>query len=154
MASQSGESDDDNDSALDEDLEALRRACILTGSTLNDRATSSGVAATSGAASDADSEGIDDLELVRNIQKRFSIPSEDVPAPLSLKPLSFLPPAVSDEDEDDFEILRAIQKRFSAYHEGEYLTALFRLCLFVWFELSNAIVILVLVLLEWTEQGY
>ncbi|WKA08035.1 hypothetical protein VitviT2T_025797 [Vitis vinifera] len=117
MASQSGESDDDNDSALDEDLEALRRACILTGSNLNDRATSSGVAATSGAASDADSEGIDDLELVRNIQKRFSIPSEDVPAPLSLKPLSFLPPAVSDEDEDDFEILRAIQKRFSAYHE-------------------------------------
>ena len=116
MASLSGESDDDNDPVLDEDLEALRRACILTGTNPTDVATSSGAA--------SDSDSIDDLELVRNIHKRFSISSGDAPATLSLKPLSFLLPTVSDDDEDDFEILRAVQKRFSAYHGGECLMAL------------------------------
>lgn len=119
MAFQSGDSDDDNDSILNEDLDALRRACMITGTDPND------LPASPGAASDADSEGIDDLELVRSIQNRFSIPSEDVAATMSLTPLSFLPAPMSDGEDDDFEILRAIQKRFSAYNEGEFLTALF-----------------------------
>ncbi|KAK9279003.1 hypothetical protein L1049_028585 [Liquidambar formosana] len=120
----SGGSSSDNDDGFDEDMEALRRACMLTGSNPSDLNPSSSSAAaatttttTTASASDSDggdSSDFDDLELVRNIQKRFSI-SDDFDQPLSLKPLNSLPPGLSDDEEDDFETLRAIQRRFTAY---------------------------------------
>ncbi|KAJ7975198.1 MYB family protein [Quillaja saponaria] len=147
-----GEDDED----FNKDMEEIRKACILTGTDPTDLkitsnasdgsssdGESTGARAAGGAAPATDSDD-DDLELVRDIQNRFSgagISSDpvtnsdddqedhellesiknrfsitsDVPQILSLKPLCALPPAVSDEDEDDFETLRAIQKRFSAY---------------------------------------
>lgn len=109
----SGSEDDD---ALDEDMESLRRACMLTGrnpNDLNNPSTSAANGDYSAGAADADSDSDDDLELVRNIQNRFSI-SSTLCETLSLEPLSSLPPAASDED-DDFETLLAIQRRFSAH---------------------------------------
>lgn len=129
MASLSGESDDDNDPALNEDLEDLRRACIPTATNRTDVDSSSVAAATSGADAHSDSDSIDDLEYLENIQKRFPCLSRDVPAPISLKPLGLLLPTVSDDEEDDFEILRAVEKRFSVYNEGECLMALSQSCL-------------------------
>lgn len=102
-----GEKDDDElsgseneDSLFDEDMEALRRACLLTGTDI--AATS-----TSGRDASTDSDSDDDLQLVRNIQNRFS----------AFKQLTLLPLA-SDGEEDDFETLRAIRKRFSAFDHG------------------------------------
>lgn len=116
-------SEEDED-FLDEDIKALRRACLLTGTNPDDiygnnLFTSSAAAPTYGdysaAADDTDSD--DDLELVRNIKNRFSVPS-DLHESLSLNPLASLPPAASDED-DDFETLLAIQRRFSVYDSGK-----------------------------------
>lgn len=116
----------DADDGFDEDMEALRRACLLTGTNVADlenpcsssptvTATTCGAVATIGSGSDAD-DAEDDLELVRNIQKRFAIVTDNTLEPLTLEPLfSISPPA---EEEDDFETLRAIQRRFSAYSEG------------------------------------
>jgi hypothetical protein len=65
----SGSKDDD---ALDEDMEALRRACALTGripnhlNNHNSFSTSTAMGDYSAGAADSDSD--DDLELVRNIQ--------------------------------------------------------------------------------------
>ncbi|XP_057459371.1 uncharacterized protein LOC130750003 isoform X1 [Actinidia eriantha] len=112
----------DADEGFDEDMEALRKACILTGTDPNTLQTSASAAADAdtgkymsggGAVSDSDE---DDLELVRGIQRRFSACTH-TEAPLFLKPLSTLPPALSDDDEDDFETLRAIQKRFAGYDQ-------------------------------------
>lgn len=82
---------------FDEDMEALRRACVLTGRSHPNELVAS---------SDSDSDA--DLDLVRSIQERFSMP-------VFMKPLSSLPPVTSEEDEDDFETLCAIERRFSAY---------------------------------------
>lgn len=119
----SGSEDDD---ALDEDMESLRRACMLTGrnpNDLNNPSTSAANGDYSAGAADADSDSDDDLELVRNIQNRFSI-SSTLCETLSLEPLSSLPPAASDED-DDFETLLAIQQRFSAHATGKPYTYMF-----------------------------
>ncbi|XP_057952599.1 uncharacterized protein LOC131146820 [Malania oleifera] len=104
-----------DDGSFDEDMEALRRACLLTGTDAADldRATtatdnSSAAAATTSAAADSEDD-FDDLEFVRSIQQRFHAP------PLSLKSPSSIPTSVSDEEEDDFETLRAIQRRFATY---------------------------------------
>ncbi|KAL3529204.1 hypothetical protein ACH5RR_008526 [Cinchona calisaya] len=123
----------DTDDGFDEDMEALRRACLLTGTNLDDSenpcsssaaaadTTTVGAAAvaitTAGSDSEAD-DAEDDLELVRNIQKRFAIVTDDVVAPLTLKPLCSIPPGGEEEDDfnDDFDTLRAIQRRFSAYN--------------------------------------
>ncbi|XP_058199967.1 uncharacterized protein LOC131314974 [Rhododendron vialii] len=116
MVSDADEDDDfsgsEGDEGLDEDMEALRRACILTGTDLN----SLQPPANETTASDCDDDDDDDMELVRGVQRRLSA-CNHAEAPLFLKPLSTLPPALSDpdDDEDDFEILRAIQKRFSGY---------------------------------------
>lgn len=120
----------DADDGFDEDMEALRRACLLTGTNLDDLenpcSPSPTVAATAGgaAAHDCSDSGADDaeddLELVRNIQKRFAIATDDALEPLNLNPLYSIPPIGDEEDDfnDDFETLRAIQRRFSAYNGG------------------------------------
>lgn len=136
MVSDADEDDDfsgsDGDEGLDEDMEALRRACILTGTDLN----SLQPPANETTASDCEDDDDDDMELVRGVQRRLSA-CNHAEAPLFLKPLSTLPPALSDQDddEDDFEIFRAIQKRFSGYVQGDYLTySSFRIgdwCLFI-----------------------
>lgn len=109
-------SDDEGDDLFDDDMEALRRACRLTGTDIS-VATAATTASTSGrdvTGSDSDSE-IDDLEYVRSIKEKFSLQSNQS-MPLASSLLSF----TSDDDEDDFETLRAIQKRFSAYDHGKY----------------------------------
>ncbi|KAH7853059.1 hypothetical protein Vadar_032722 [Vaccinium darrowii] len=127
MVSNADEDDElsgsEGDEGLDEDMEALRRACIITGTDLNSLQPSSPAPTTAdksgfSAASDSEEEE-DDLELVRGIERRFSA-CNHAEVPLFLKPLSTLPPAVSDQDddEDDFETLRAIQKRFAGYDKG------------------------------------
>ncbi|XVF53813.1 hypothetical protein PTKIN_Ptkin05aG0129100 [Pterospermum kingtungense] len=108
----------DNSDGFDEDMESLKKACLLTGTDLNDlqittadndRPSTSDAAAVASPAS-ADSGSDDDVELFRSIRSRFAL-SEDVCEPLSMKPLYTLPP----DDDDDYETLRVIQRRFSAY---------------------------------------
>lgn len=108
---------DSDDDGFKEDMEALRRACTLTGTNPNHlQSSSSAPNPVVSPAYDHDSEE-DDLELVRSIQRRFSIPvTDDDEQPLNLKPLCSIPPPGSDgECEDDFETLRAIQRRFGDY---------------------------------------
>ncbi|KAK8324543.1 hypothetical protein V6Z11_A12G309400 [Gossypium hirsutum] len=113
-------SGNENGVGFDEDMEALKKACLRTGTDLNgldivsvDNERPSTSTAASPASADSGSE--DDLEIFRSIRNRLAL-SEDVYEPLSLKPLCTLPPISSDEDaEDDFETLRVIQKRFLAY---------------------------------------
>ncbi|KAK8267315.1 hypothetical protein V6Z11_D12G301200 [Gossypium hirsutum] len=113
-------SGNENGVGFDEDMEALKKACLRTGTDLNgldivsvDNERPSTLTAASPASADSGSE--DDLEIFRSIRNRLAL-SEDVYEPLSLKPLCTLPPISSDEDaEDDFETLRIIQKRFLAY---------------------------------------
>lgn len=117
------ENDDEEeeyDDGLDDDMEALRQACMLTGTNLNDlndnnnsNSPSSSSAAVAAAYRDSTGDSgseEDDFELFRNVQKRFSTLCE----PLSLEPLCTLAP-VSDGEEDDFEILAAVRRRFAAY---------------------------------------
>ncbi|XWS50801.1 hypothetical protein CRYUN_Cryun12cG0119900 [Craigia yunnanensis] len=116
-------SSSENGDGFDEDMESLKKACLRTGTDLNDlqinaaendRPSTSDAAAAASAAS-ADSGSDDDLELVRSIRNRFAL-SIDVCEPLSLNPLCTLPPISSDDDaEDDYETLRVIQRRFLAY---------------------------------------
>ncbi|KAK8521386.1 hypothetical protein V6N13_077494 [Hibiscus sabdariffa] len=114
----------ENGDGFDEDMDALKKACLRTGTDLNDleiasasadkdRPSTSDAAAASAASTDSGSD--DDMEIFRSIQNRLAL-SLDVCDPASLKPLCTLPPVSSDEDaEDDFETLRVIQKRFLAY---------------------------------------
>ncbi|PON35931.1 Octamer-binding transcription factor [Trema orientale] len=131
---------EEEDDVLDEDMEALRRACMITGTNpdrlLHANASSpspspspapdaAGESISSAAAAAAEDDDVDDLELVRNIRNRFSTSSE-LFEPLSLRPLCVLPPAMSDddgEDDDDFETLRAIQKRFAAYNNDALINS-------------------------------
>ncbi|GMQ11457.1 hypothetical protein CsSME_00054095 [Camellia sinensis var. sinensis] len=114
MVSNADEDDEfsgsDSDEGFNEDMEALRRACILTGTDPQALDTS---VATGGVAASSDSDE-EDFELVRGIQQRLTA-CNHAEAPLFLKPLCTLPPAASDDDEDDFETLRAIQRRFEGY---------------------------------------
>ncbi|XP_008793540.2 uncharacterized protein LOC103709816 isoform X1 [Phoenix dactylifera] len=107
MASSSSSTGSDLDEAFDEDMEALRRACMLTGAdpvAVDD----------SGSDSCGESSDTDDVDLLRRLQERFYDPSSDADSLPLIKPLISLPPPDSDE-EDDFETLRAIQKRFTQY---------------------------------------
>ncbi|KAL6954944.1 hypothetical protein U1Q18_038093 [Sarracenia purpurea var. burkii] len=128
----------DADEGFDEDMESLRRACILTGTDLNSLQPSSATStaddttagtAVSGGGGASDSEA--DLELVREIQQRFSACTQ-AEMPLFLKPLNTLPPSVSDDDEDDFETLRAIKRRFAGYDKGNSLMLAWNW--FYWFD--------------------
>ncbi|XP_048329657.2 uncharacterized protein LOC107418690 isoform X2 [Ziziphus jujuba] len=104
--------------SFDEDMEALRRACMLTGRNPDDLVDPSSTATATADSSVPDAEESssdeDELQVLRKIRCRFSI--TDSFQPLSMKPLSMLPPVLSDGEEDDFETLRAIQKRFGAYN--------------------------------------
>ncbi|XP_059664104.1 uncharacterized protein LOC132309860 [Cornus florida] len=102
-----------DDEGFEEDMEALRKAFVLSETNPNDIQWPSTTATTvlGGATSDSDD---DDLELVRRIQERFSIPVDEGTS-LNMNPLCSLPPFASDDDEDDFEILGAIKKRFGHY---------------------------------------
>ncbi|XP_043696317.1 uncharacterized protein LOC122646781 isoform X1 [Telopea speciosissima] len=104
----------DKDESLDEDMEALKRACILTGTNPNEIEDVSAVHA---AASDSEGNdsGTNDVEVFRSLQQRF-LPQSEGGAPLVLKPLSTLPPVFGSDDEEDFETLRAIQRRFTKYN--------------------------------------
>ncbi|KAI3921949.1 hypothetical protein MKX01_005638 [Papaver californicum] len=112
-------SEDERDEGLDEDIEALRAACLLTGNTPdeeikedvhNDSTQIPSVKNDNPIHNDDD----DDFELVRNIKKKFSIPPDD--GAVFMKPLSSLSPVVvSDDDDDDFETLRVVRRRFSDY---------------------------------------
>ncbi|KAG9449394.1 hypothetical protein H6P81_009359 [Aristolochia fimbriata] len=103
----------EGDDAFDEDMEALRRACMLSGKTPDEINYST----------DRDSEDengeIDDLDLVRSIQERFPVPLSVMPPLAGSTSESAL--ANSDE-EDDFETLRAIEKRFATYSSDSSIT--------------------------------
>lgn len=110
----SGDGDDDS---FDEDMEALRRACMLTGTNPDDLVDPSSATADSPVPdAEGSSSDEDELQVLRKLRSRFSI--TDSFQPLSLKPLSTLPPALSDGEEDDLGTLRAIQNRFGAYDNG------------------------------------
>lgn len=106
--------EDDEDDLVDDDMETLRRACRLAGVNhedyINPRLS---LPAAGDANLGSDSDDVDDLELLRNIQNRFSIAADE-------QPLSILPPVTADEEEDDFEMLRSIQRRFAAYESGRF----------------------------------
>lgn len=108
---------DSDDYGLQEDMEALRRACSFAASA----ATTTTALVSDDSSSDSDDE---DRETYRKIRERFSVTNE-AEEPLNLKPICALPPvSLSDSDGDDcdgdFEILRAIQRRFSGYNNGNY----------------------------------
>ncbi|XP_022987958.1 uncharacterized protein LOC111485355 isoform X1 [Cucurbita maxima] len=101
--------EDDEDDLVDDDMETLRRACRLAGVNHEDYVNPQlSLPAAGDANLGSDSDDVDDLELLRNIQNRFSIAADE-------QPLSILPPVTADEEEDDFETLRSIQRRFAAY---------------------------------------
>ncbi|XVE58834.1 hypothetical protein DITRI_Ditri04bG0200700 [Diplodiscus trichospermus] len=105
----------ENDDGFDEDMEALKKACLRTGIDLIRPTLQLDASAAAASAAFTDSGSDDDLEIFRSVRNRFSL-SEDVCEPLSMKPLCTLPPVSSDEDaEDDFETLRVIQRRFMTY---------------------------------------
>ncbi|XP_078439028.1 myb domain protein 4r1 isoform X2 [Wolffia australiana] len=95
------DSDGVEDDSLDEDLQALKRACLLAG-----RDPSHAPDLSVGEASDSE----DDLDLLRSIQQRF-------PLPLIARPSQSVR-SMDSEEEDDFETLRAIEKRFKQYEKG------------------------------------
>lgn len=125
--------EEEDDDLFEADMEALRRACMLTGTSPDDLKNDGGGGndderqASADSESDSDADD-DDLELLRQIRSRFSN-SSDACEPLSLKPLCTLPPDASGDEEDDYQTLLAIRKRFSAYGNG----MLYRqcICLFV-----------------------
>ncbi|WCJ28107.1 myb domain protein 4r1 [Euphorbia peplus] len=114
--------DEENDDGFEDDLEALRRACTLTGtnvSDLEDEGRGAGNLCSSSAEVVEEEEEAkqdssdDDFELFRRVQSRFSN-SNDSSEPLSLKPLCSIHPDFEDDD-DDFETLCAVRRRFSSY---------------------------------------
>ncbi|KAF9591758.1 hypothetical protein IFM89_007088 [Coptis chinensis] len=121
-------SSSDEDSSFKDDMESIRRACILTGTT--NKQDSSDVdyekeEEEEGSTSSSSSE-VDDVELVKNIQKRLNFNNGNNNSngiePVFMKPLVSLPPmGLSDseyedgDDEDDYETLRAIEQRFANY---------------------------------------
>ncbi|KAF5804849.1 putative transcription factor MYB family [Helianthus annuus] len=111
------DSGSDSDTGIEQDMEALKRAFSVTG-----------------AGSDADFDVSDefedeeDMELLRNIQKRFSVSiGTEHDEASSTKPLQTILPSVlsdeNDDSDDDFETLRAIQRRFSQYDDSTNICA-------------------------------
>ncbi|CAO2150088.1 unnamed protein product [Urochloa humidicola] len=136
----SDDSDPDIDDDLREDLDALRRSCILSGA--DDAAVaqvSSGLAgpstpalpAAAGGGSNgfsSDDEEEDEDRAIR--EKLHRLNKASPPPPLqdtasgdggdSPRPICTWPPSDTDEDEDDLETLCAIQRRFSHYQSSEF----------------------------------
>ncbi|XP_010551142.1 PREDICTED: uncharacterized protein LOC104821834 isoform X2 [Tarenaya hassleriana] len=133
-----GEDDDEDneDDGIDEDIESIRRACIIAGANPDEiipptdgfgseggggenqcgsAAANTGGGGVGRVASDSDSE--DDLEMLRSIRNQFALSLDVCEA---LEPLAVLPPDGFFDDDDDneeeaLETLRAIRKQFSAY---------------------------------------
>ncbi|XP_008452207.2 uncharacterized protein LOC103493297 [Cucumis melo] len=100
---------DKEDGVVDEDMEVLQRAYRLVGVNPEDYIHPRSSSITAGDADPgSDSDDVDDFELLRDIQNRFSIVADE-------QPLSTLSPVSADEEEDEFEMLRSIQRRFAAY---------------------------------------
>ncbi|GJN10312.1 hypothetical protein PR202_ga28396 [Eleusine coracana subsp. coracana] len=140
----SDDSDPDLDADLQEDLDALRRSCILSGADPDAAVAqlSSGAGASayltgpstpavsaSAAAPAAhdfsdDDEEDEDLALVRSIREslrltRASPPPDAGDGGAQPRPICVWPPSdTDDDDENDLETLRAIQRRFSHYQSG------------------------------------
>ncbi|KAK1298252.1 hypothetical protein QJS10_CPB14g00312 [Acorus calamus] len=116
----------DRDEAFEEDMEALRRACMIAGTDPNDAlrvpsGLEDGDDGSGGGGSNVD-DGADDLELANSIRRRFSAQassSSSFDRPPIVRPLCTLLPSDLDED-DDFEMLRTIQRRFLQYESGVY----------------------------------
>ncbi|XP_068642426.1 uncharacterized protein [Aristolochia californica] len=107
------EIESEGDDAFDEDMEALKRACMLTGKNpdeIND--------STDRESEDENAE-VDDLDLVRSIQERFPIPLAVMPPPLGSTSKRLV---ADSDDEDDFETLRAIERRFAKYITDSSIT--------------------------------
>lgn len=102
---------DKEDGVVDEDMEVLQRAYRLAGVNpedyINPRLSSP---AAGDADPGSDSDDVDDFELLRDIQNRFSILADEQPQST---------PVSADEEEDEFEMLRSIQRRFAAYESGK-----------------------------------
>lgn len=104
---------DKEDGVVDEDMEVLQRAYRLVGVNPEDYIHPRSSSITAGDADPgSDSDDVDDFELLRDIQNRFSIVADE-------QPLSTLSPVSADEEEDEFEMLRSIQRRFAAYESGK-----------------------------------
>ena len=97
---------DEDDGSVDEDMETLRRACMIVG-----RDPAGGCYS-----DDESSASEDDFDLLRSIQQRCSS-SSMAETPLMLKPLNVMIP--TDSEDDDFETVRAIQRRFAQYDIGK-----------------------------------
>lgn len=138
----SDDSDPDLDADLQEDLDALRRSCILSGadpdaavaaassSYLTGPSTPAASASVASAAHDSsDDEEDEDLALVRSIRESLRLTRASPPPPdagdgaTEPRPICVWPPSDTD-DEDDLETLRAIQRRFAHYQSGEYSLAI------------------------------
>ena len=160
----SDDSDPDIDEDLREDLDALRRSCILSGANPDATvaqvssacclagpstpalaaATAPAAAGTDGLSSDDDDEEDEDLALVRSIRENLHRVNKASPAsppqpggdPSSPRPICTWPPSDTDEDEDDLETLRAIQRRFSHYHSSEFPCDPLRSCLILESEIA------------------
>ncbi|XP_019177068.1 PREDICTED: uncharacterized protein LOC109172334 isoform X2 [Ipomoea nil] len=118
MASDSDE-EFDGDDGFEADMEALKRACVLAGASpghADDDFSGRSVSNSVPSSPDTD-DGVDDVELVRDIQKRFAL-STDVQVPLDMRPIcSLFPTKSGNESEDDIETLRAIERRFASYYD-------------------------------------
>ncbi|KAK4735880.1 hypothetical protein R3W88_010141 [Solanum pinnatisectum] len=118
-------SGNDSDDGFQEDMEALKKACLFAGKDADDLQPSSSTGDAAGghvvddddvtlSGSDAND---DDIAFVRGIQERFAL-STELREPISLKPLcSIFPPGSEGDEENDLETLRAIERRFAAYDD-------------------------------------
>jgi transcription factor MYB, plant len=149
----SDDSDPDIDEDLREDLDALRRSCILSGADPDAAVAQVSSACLAGPSTPAlaaaggndglSSDDDEDLALVRSIRENLHRLNRASPgdaagggdASSSPRPICTWPPSDTDEDEDDLETLRAIQRRFSHYHSSEFPCDPLRSCLIL--ELGN-----------------
>lgn len=120
-------SDNDYDDGFQQDMEALKKACLFAGKDADDLqpSSSSGDVAAGDDDDDDDvtpsvsdaNEYDDDIACLRNLQERFSL-STELCEPINLKPLcSIFPPGSEGDEENDLETLRAIERRFAAYDD-------------------------------------
>jgi len=121
-------SGNDSDDGFQEDMEALKKACLFAGTDADDLQPSSSTGDVAGghvadddditpSGSDANDDN-DDIAFVHGLQERFAL-STELREPISLKPLcSIFPPGSEGDEENDLETLRAIERRFAAYDDG------------------------------------
>ncbi|CAH2078510.1 unnamed protein product [Thlaspi arvense] len=98
------ESDGDDEDDIGEDLDELRRACMVT------EANSASTGGGGGVMPDSEDEDEDDLEMLRSIKSQLA-PSPDLP-PTGLPVHSDL-----ESEEDDLEMLRSIKSQLASSTE-------------------------------------